>query len=248
LSELLKVQQYLESRGLGFIVPRLISPASGVLVIEVSRDRIKRVASAGQTSRRQLSFLSKALASKFGRPVLITVRDAQSLDDVAASLRAVLRHQFPDSVTDVYVSFEDAGSALVWVETASIVESAILDAAQLTANRELANFGISCKSFEIVAPLRPEPSTVAVLRSVKILAPTSTAALAADIVRRGFANPSEKWLSHKLDLARKRGLVLRDSQGRYSLTSVGLGVVPTNRSRTSSDVERMLSLARRKEW
>lgn len=248
MSELLKVQQYLESRGLGFIVPRLISPASGVLVIEISRDRIQRVASTGQTSRRQLSFLSKALASKFGCPVLITVRDAQSLDDVAASLRAVLRHQFPDSVTDVYVSFEDAGSALVWLETSSVGESTILDAAQLTANRELAKFGITCKSFEIVAPLRPEPSTVAVLRSVKILAPASTAALAADIVRRGFTNPSEKWLSHKLDLARKRGLVLRDSQGRYSLTSVGLGVVPTNRSRTSSDVERMLSLARRKEW
>lgn len=248
LSELLNVQKYLENKGLNFITPRLISPASGVLIIEVARDRIKGVASTGQTSRRQLSFLSKSLATKFERRVLITIRDSQSLDDVAASLRAVLRHQFPDLITDIHVSFENAGSALVWLETASIVDSTTLDTARAVVRSELAKFTITCKSVEVIAKQLPEPSMVAVLRSVKVLAPASISSLAEDLVRRGFAIPSEKWLAHKLDLVRKRGLALRDLLGRYSLTSEGLGVVPKSRSKSSSDVERMLALARRKEW
>lgn len=248
LSELLKVQQYLASKGLGFVVPRLVSPTSGVLVVEVSRDRIHATASAGHTSRRQLSFLSKSLEAKFGRRVLVTIRDAQPLDDVAASLRAVLRREFPGVVSDVHVSFEDAGTALVWVEVSTLIEAATLDAARTIASRELVEFGVVCKSFDVVAPVRPEPSTVAILRSVKVLAPVLSVSLAADLDRRGFSYPSEKWLSHKLDVARKRGFVSRDPQGRFSLTAEGLSVVPTSRSGSSSDVERMLAVARRKEW
>lgn len=248
MSELLKYQQYLAGRGLEFVTPRLISPTSGAVVLEIARDRIRGAASAGATSRRQLSFLAKTLEAKFGRRILVTVRDTQSLDDVAASLRAVMKREFPDTVTDVHVSFEDASSAVVWIESASRLESAALEAARLTASRALAEFDVTCKALDVVAPPRPEPSTIAILRSVKVLAPVPTGTLQEDLDRRGFACPSERWLSHKLDTARKRGLVWRDPQGRFSLTAEGLSVVPTSRSGSSSDVERMLALARRKEW
>ncbi len=248
MSELLQIQQYLASKGLGFIVPRMVSPTSGALVIEVPRDRVHAKSSSGKTSRRQLAFVTRSLEKKFGRRVLVTIRDAQTLDDVAASLRAVLRRKFPAIVADVHVSFVDATTAVVWIESLTIADAAAVEPVYLATQAELADFGVRCEAFDVVKPLLPEPSTIAILRSVKTFAPASLSAVVADLLRRGFSCPSEKWLSYKLDVARKRGLVVRDPMGRFTLTADGLDVVPRSRSSSSSDVERMLVLARRKSW
>lgn len=248
MSELLVVQQYLASKGLGFVVPRVVSPTSGVLVIEVPRDRVGATSASGRTSRRQLAFLGKSLEKKFGRRVLVTLREAQSLDDVAASLRAILKREFEGAVEDVHVSFVEAKAAVVWVETPTIPDANLVGAMHQETKKVLIEFGIECQAFDLVAPLLPEPSTIAILRSVKVLAPASLPAVIHELGRRGFSCPSEKWLSYKLDVARKRGLVQRDHAGRFVMTADGLGVVPTSRSSSSSDVERMLMLARRREW
>lgn len=248
MSELLQIQQYLAARGLGYVTPVTLGPGSRSLVIEVPRDRLSETASKDKTSRRQLTFVAKSLENKFGRRVIVTIRDAQVLDDIAIALRAVLRRQFPQVVADVHVSFVNASAAAVWVELASIADPSAVKEIEQVAGRELAEFGVVCKAFEVVAPLLPEPSTTAVLRSVKIHAPASLEAIIADLGKRGFSCPSHNWLSYKLDGARKRGLVVRDRAGRFTLTAAGLDVVPWNRSASSSDVERMLMLAKRKEW
>lgn len=248
MSELLLIQQYLSARGLAYVVPRMLNPSSPVLILEVPRDRVGDTASREKTSRRQLSFVSKSLEKKHGKRVIVTLRDAQALDDIAASVRAVLKHEFPTLVSDVHVSFATSTAAVVWVESLTLIDENATAQLQASAKRALAEFGVKCQAFDIVAPLLPEPSTTAILRAVKVHAPASLATVNQDLLRRGFACPSEKWLSYKLDVARKRGLVLRDPDGRFILTAGGLEVVPWSRTASSSDVDRMLSLARRKEW
>lgn len=248
MSELLVIQQYLSAKGLAYVVPRLLNPSSPVLVLEVPRDRVSDTASKDKTSRRQLAFVSKSLGKKHRKRVIVTLRDSQALDDIAVSLRAVLKHEFPNLVSDVYVSFATNTAAVVWIESKTVIDPQAIDQLKSRATSELGEFGVRCQAFEIVLPQLPEPSTIAILRSVKVHAPASLEAVNQDVLRRGFSCPSEKWLSHKLDVARKRGLVLRDQDGRFLLTAEGLEVVPWSRTASSSDVDRMLSLARRKEW
>jgi hypothetical protein len=248
LSELLLIQQYLSAKGLSYVLPRMQNPSSPVLILEVPRDRLGDKASRDKTSRRQLSFVSKSLEKKHGRRVIVAVRDAEALDDIAASMRAVLKREFHALVSDVYVSFVTSTAAVVWVESKTIIDPQAIEKLRSRAATELAGFGVLCKAFEVVLPQMPEPSTVAILRAVKVHAPASLATVNQDLIRRGFSCPSEKWLSYKLDVARKRGLILRDHGGRFLLTAGGLEVVPWSRTASSSDVDRMLSLARRKEW
>lgn len=248
MSELLLIQQYLSARGLEYVVPRILNPTSPVLILEVPRDRVSDTSSKDRTSRRQLAFVSKSLEKKHSKRVIVTLRDSQALDDIAVSLRAVLRHEFPDLVSDVHVSFVTDKAAVVWVESKVAVDQKAVGRIRSKAAAELAEFELICQAFEVVLPHLPEPSTTAILRAVKVHAPASLAVLNQDLLRRGFICPSEKWLSYKLDVARKRGLLLRDQDGRFTLTADGLAVVPWSRTASSSDVDRMLSLARRKEW
>ena len=178
----------------------------------------------------------------------MTLRDAQALDDIAVSLRAVLKNEFPDLVSDVHVSFVTSKAAVAWVESKAVIDQKAVERIRSKAAAELADFGLTCQAFEVVLPQLPEASTTAILRAVKVHAPASLAVVNQDLLRRGFSCPSEKWLSYKLDSARKRGLLQRDHDGRFILTSDGLEVVPWSRTASSSDVDRMLSLARRKEW
>ena len=157
MSELLLVQQYLAARGLGYVVPRTLLPSSDVLVLEVPRDRIGETASSGKTSRRQLSFVSKSLEKKYGKRVIFTVRDAQALDDIAVSLRAVLKHRFRQIVADVHVSFATATAAVVWVESTTVADPRLIDQIEVATRHELAGFGVECRAFEVVAPILPEP-------------------------------------------------------------------------------------------
>jgi hypothetical protein len=248
LSELSLIRQHLSERGLSYIVPRIVNPNSPVLVLELTRDRLAETASMGKTSRRQLAFVCKLLENQHGKRVIVTLRDSQALDDIAAALRAVLRHGFPEIISDVHVSFETSTAAVVWVETKATIGQDISGRIEASAKKILSDFGVACKAFDVVLPQLPQASTAAILRAVKVHAPVSLAGVNEDLLKRGFSSPSDKWLSHKLDMARKRGLVLRDEDGRFLLTAAGLAVVPWSRSASSSDVDRMLSLARRTEW
>lgn len=248
MSSLMQIQQYLSSRGLGFLMLIRLNEVSNTLLIEVPSDRLKSKAASGFTSRRQLSFVARSLSKKFDVRVVTAIRDAGRLTDVAAGLRAVLSRAFAGVVSDVFASFPVADHAVVWVETRQVLEGAVATEIDKATRAFLKETGIHCDEVEMVGPMLPEPSTIAILRSVKVLAPVTIDGIADDLGRRGFSCPSRSWLAAKLDAARKRRLILRDNRGRYLLTGMGLEVVPRTRSASSSDIDRMLMLARRKEW
>lgn len=248
MSSLLSIQQYLSSRELGFLVAIRLNELSNTLLIEVPRDKMRSKAARGFTSRRQLTFIARSLSKKFNVRVVTAIRDADGLSDVAAGLRAVLSRAFAGVVSDVFVSFPVADHAIVWVETSQVVGSPLDKKIGKAATLFLKETGIHCDEVEMVGPMLPEPSTIAILSAIKVLAPVTIKEIADDLGRRGFSCPSLSWLAAKLDAVRKRSLLLRDPRGRYVLTGLGTEVVPRTRSASSSDIARMLMLARRKEW
>ncbi|MBF0556126.1 MAG: hypothetical protein HQK96_16505 [Nitrospirae bacterium] len=89
-------------------------------------------------------------------------------------------------------------------------------------------------------------SFIAILRVIKISSPVNESEISAMLTKKGYSLPQPPWLYKKLEILRNRKLVVRNRNGSYALTTMGLGFVPHNRERSSSDIERALALGRKK--
>jgi hypothetical protein len=248
LSEANQIRQYIESKGYAFVTAIHVNTSTKTALLEVLRERLQGRAGAGFTSRRQLHFIAKAIGDRFDLRVLFAFRDSARTSDIEAGLRANLMRAFQDVVLGAFVSFESVDTAVVWVEVIRAPEPSRRAHMQEVAERYLGEFDIKVASFELLTPALPEASLPAILRTIKRMAPVGISVILADLSSRGFSRPTEKWLSAKLDAARKRHLVQRDSRGQFVLTAAGLAAVPNTRTKSSSDIDRILWLARRKEW
>lgn len=248
MSNLPPVQQFLISKGASFVSSVRINDQSNTVLLEIPHDRVRSTSGGGFTSKRQLTFLSRAIEKKFDLHVIIAFRVTRQQDDIVAGLRAILFSKYPDLISDVFASFPTQNTALVWVEEKELPDKEATANITSLVREFLIGLEVECGGVEIIGPALPEASTAAILRSVKILAPVDLPQIVINLKRRGFGCPSDKWLVARLDSARKRGLVLRSSNGYYSLSAQGVDLVPRSRSRSSSDIERMLLLAKRRTW
>lgn len=248
MSEAQEIRRYLDARGYTFIAGIHLDSATDTVLLKVPREKVRARAEHGFTSRRQLHFVAKAIGEKFDLQVAFAFQDTTHTADIEAGLRARLRREFQDLATGAFVSFPTSDRAAVWVEVSRIPEETeVTEMHELVVNY-LGAFGVEVVSFDSISPALPEPSLPAILRSLKQLAPADILAIREELSRRGFRCPSEKWLSSRLDVARKRRLIQRDERGRFVLTAAGLNAVPSTRTRVSSDIDRILWLARHKEW
>jgi len=248
LSNFGDIDTFLKQREATFVSAFRVNELARTLLVEIPLDLVRSKAGRGVTSKRQLIYLKRGLEVRFGLTVLVSFRQSQELNNLEVGLNAVLHKKFAGIVLDSYLSFPQGDSALAWVFLAVQSESATEHNIRDHVVNFLAQAGVTCGDVELVGPIKPEPSIAAMLRSIKKLAPVDLTTLEADIQRRGMQSSSMRWLASKLDWARKRGLVIRNTNGSYVLTASGLALVPHTRSRSSSDVERMLSLAKRREW
>lgn len=244
----LELDAFLQQRNAKYVSAARIVAAARTLILEVPVERIRDVATTDGTSPRQLAYLRSALEQKFGLRVLIAIQRSTEFSDLESGLNAMMLRRYPGLVRQVVASFPSGISTEIAVFLRDTTDDLQANAMRKFATDYMADAGLALISIELVGPAQAPASTMAILRSVKKLAPVHLSRLAAELGSRGLTCPSERWLSSRLDTARKRGLVVRSEDGAYSLTSTGLATVPFGRSRTSSDIERMLSVARRKEW
>lgn len=248
LTNVATIEEFLGDRGANYVVAVRFNEFSKILLLEVPRDRVRETAGRGFTSKRQLGYLTRVLEEKFDLRVLTTFRDSQQFTDLESGLRAMLIRKFAGLVEDTYISFPTANKALVWIGLAQVLEKSVADGVQAVVSSFLKQAEISCEGIEFLNPRHPEPSIVVILRSVKVRAPASIREIMEDLSGKGLSCPSERWLAAKLDGARKRGLLVRNATETYVLTALGLDIVPHSRSRASSDIDRMLSIAKRRGW
>ena len=217
-------------------------------ILDVPRERLGDTASRLTTSRWQLDRLASDIKKEFGLSVLFAFRSGGPLDDIESGLRATLERRFPGVVSELVVSFPTVTRAEVVFRRSGQSEGASggeVQAVIVEFLREASFDGIQVE--ELSAEL-PKPSLMNILKALKSCAPATVDQLVLYLNHHGFSCPSARWLSGKLDGARKRDWVVRSNDGRFALTIEGLGVVPASRRRTSSDIERILALGRRKKW
>ncbi|RQN41008.1 hypothetical protein [Paraburkholderia tropica] len=197
------------------------------------------------TSRRQLAALSRALHEKFQLDVQVSIASDAASQRIQTALESVLRVRFGDSVSGVTVALLDAETASVWIDAEDVNDLQVVDQIGVATRDALRLFDLPKSSLHIQAPVVEEPTLLAILRATKILAPVPIEQLAKVLVT-DYRLPSEHWLAAKLDLARKRGLVIRDHSGAFHLTEEGLAAVPAGRGRNGTDVVRALALIKRR--
>lgn len=239
---------FLKARQATYVSSFRVDELSKTVILEVPASLLRGKVGKGVTSKRQLAYLKRDLEVQFSLRVVITLREAQQLTDLESGLRAMLLRKFPEFISDLYMSFPTGDAAQAWVTIKQDPGETISQNIHRLINEFLADASLRSEGVEFVDPHLPEPSTIAILRSVKAMSPAGVRSILTHLSKRGFYCPSERWLSHKLDGPRKRGLLVRNPSGDYSLTSLGLELVPHTRSGSSSDVERMLLLARRRKW
>ncbi|WP_322014886.1 hypothetical protein [Paraburkholderia sp. J12] len=223
-----------------------IRVADETIFITVDAQKVAVVAHEGRhTSRRQLNVLAKHLRERFDTDVQIIVSSDEANARIEGVLRDLFERQFPGIVKDVTASLTDSEAASVWIDAEYVSDLETIAAIETAARMLLSSFALHESEIYVQAPIVEEPTNVAILSAVKLLAPINLAELKR-YLDGDFHLPSENWLASKLDSMRKKGFVLRDHDGKFHLTEGGLSVVPISRRRNSSDVSRALRLVKQK--
>lgn len=165
--------------------------------------------------------------------------------EIEAGLRATIRHSFDKEVRNVFLS-QEGKKGRVWIEPKYDYDEEINSEIKKKANVYLTQFDI-----ELISIIRTTgqniPTILACLKRIRLLAPVSPADLEADLTSRGFSIPSEEWLKRRLESMRRKGHIVRRSDGAFVLTLSSLRILGTVKRRGSPDISRMLALARRGE-
>ena len=87
-------------------------------------------------------------------------------------------------------------------------------------------------------------SDIAILRVIKNRFPVEKDQIIRDLKEKEFKFSIEQ-IKRRLDRIREKGLIFYDNK-KYFLTEMGLEVLPTQKNKNSSDIERVLELGKRK--
>lgn len=239
-----ELEMYLAEQHAAYVSSARIVDQTIFLVVDAQR--VASVAhESHQTSKRKLAALERALRERFEVDVQISVSSDDESERVKQVVHGVLARRFDGLVTDVTAALLDAETASVWLDAENVTDLAIVEQITQSAKDALDLLGLTKSSVHVQSPVVSEPTLLAILRAAKIHAPLTVEQLHG-LLSKEYVLPSVQWVASKLDLARKHRLVIRDRDGRFSLTELGLSVAPAGRGRNSSDVARALRLIKHK--
>ena len=216
------------------------NPNHAYVFISVERDRNDRQTPSNLKLKmvREL-FLASGLTVDF----LLTDGAARNAE---AGLRATLIHAFGNDIRNVFLSI-DGLSAHVWVDPKRPLSNDIRKEMTEKATVFLHELDLQLSTLSAMTG-ENIPSSFAVLRAIRQLAPVSPTELSEYLTGKDFAIPSIDWVNRRLDLLRKAGRILRLGSGQYVLTLKCIRELGTRRDRQSPDVSRILALARRQTY
>lgn len=239
------IKEYLDSHKNNYIFEIRLRPSDETIMIYVSQEKVASKASSDAISFRQLNNIKKDLANKYSRNVEIILVQNAAQQELESGFFQMLNRKFDDQIVSLYVSFRHGAIVDAFIEASNLtaqLECEITEHFKTILNdAELSPGNITWLSSPSDLPTLP-----ALLRTLKILQPVNLHGLTT-AMQASYRSVSDKWLSHKLDQLRKKGLVIwQKSSGTYAITGNALGIVPAGTKRTSSDIERALALSKRK--
>lgn len=238
------IKNFLAQRRASYVSRVKIRQNDDVVLLTVPVERVGQTSGAGKTSKRQLTYLIKAIREEFGAEVVIVYEQGDEFNQIEAALYAALKRQFGEYIESIALSIESTDSAVAWVECQSDersteeIEKMVLEFMSL--------MGMEKVDVHFLYTAAQAPSLVVVLRMVKTVQPCTVEDIRSALIRKGYPFLRDEWVQGKLDLLRKKEVIVRQKDGSYCLSQLGLMVTPHGTSRTSSDVERALALGRAK--
>ena len=203
--------------------------------VEVRRDVRRRQVPTNS----HLKAVKERLKEK-GYLVDFLLKDA-TMRDVEAGLRATLLYSFGESLRNSFLSSR-AKEAFVWVVPKRQLTDTELGEIGGKARLFLDEVGLTLAEITTTSGenLPSKTRCIAMLRQV---APATSAELAGLLREADFVVPSDDWMTRRLDVLRKAGLVVRMKSGRYALSLRSLKGLGTVKGHSSADLSRLLALA-----
>jgi hypothetical protein len=163
--------------------------------------------------------------------------------DLDRSVKTMLFGKFPDRIRNSFTTANKSRTE-IWVEPKkALPDQEILDVRE-AISEFLGFLGIEKPSIHITQQ-ENIPTSTAILRTLRTLAPCSLDVLATDLRSKGFAVPNEVWMQHAMERLRKAGNVVRRQDGQYFLSLTALSALGTEKNRRSPDIKRALALGKK---
>ena len=158
-------------------------------------------------------------------------------------------NKYMDVINSIIISPSKDGYDVI-IDMYSLDENKINKNCEIIKNkieRYFDLYNIKLRSIGFIDLESSKPTKSIILKYIKILSPVSLEDLVKSLDLDGYKIESKKNINNKLDLLRKKHLILRQSDGTYAPTELALRSIPSGRYRKSTDVQRFLAL-RRKKW
>lgn len=228
-----------------FIKVKDVTDFMDTILLIIPMDRIAPLAASEYITKRQISLLVKKLEEQLNTKVLISYSPFSDKENIEVGLEALARSNFKKGkVSDLHLSFSDSQQALLYTFCKNLT-SPERDKWESLVSGMLKNFNIKITSFLYEVKNNPEPTMMMLLRVAKKCQPFDLQELFDELDNGDYHIESLDWLNGKLDNLRKKGFLLRSHDGIYRMTLAGLEIVPVSKSSQSSDIERILYLARK---
>lgn len=238
------ISKYLKEAGKKFVYDVFVRSSDEAVVIYVDFEMVCIKPKRGCVSVRQLERLARLLSSKFLSKIEIIYLPSDKHAKIVSAAETLLKANFSDFIEDVSLSFITGDSVNAWVKVGFGGDGKKTDIETYLQSLLLAS-GVELVIFQWVDPIDKLPSAIDIMMATKKMQPVDISGYVSVFSDR-FEKINAAWVNKQLDKLIKKNIVVRDAKtGTYSLTAVGLGIIPNSFSRESSDVTRALALGRR---
>ncbi len=229
----------------GMIKFHSVNEFTSTILMEVPTGKIKEKAEKGFITRRQIENIKIKIKERYGADVLVSFSESADKPGIEAGLLAILNANLKSKkIKSASISFLNASDVSVILFCKGLESKEQVEVERL-ALQYLTSMKLVLKGVEYNDIVGVEPSLMVILRALKSTYPVTLENLTSYLIKQNYYIESIEWLSKKLDLLRKKDFLVRSVDGVYRLTHYGIEQVPVTRSRTSSDVERILTIAKR---
>ena len=241
----LQLRKAIEGVDKGIAKDAVFVPSDDGFFVSITGELSGKSAFYAQRKRRELLRAVRAKATELGTPCTIHLTVDDAIERLEQLLSAQLRIESP-SVASVSLTLPRRNIVAIHITTDIIFDESHKRLLHKTAKRLIHHHGLDLQDITFLGPAASIPSDAAILRSVRVIQPSSIQGLASDLEARGFKIKSRRWLQHQIDRLRQGGFVIASKNGPINLTGQAVANLPSFRGSRTADIERALAMGRRR--
>lgn len=236
------IEDFLESKNVKYVSSCSFIEDEGTLILNIP---ISFLAS-GATTPRKIKNLKNSISEKFNTQVIESITQSEKSNTIHFGITSIINEEISADAYDLSLIIQSDGNLNTHLKFKTQIQSGKITKIEEKIKKYFLLLEAEKFSIDIIKNSENPPTLTAILRSAKKLAPFLMKDIIKELESRNFDLPSEKWMNNQLDSIRKKGLIFRRSDEKYTLTYKGILATPSAGNRNSSDIERVLYMARKK--